>query len=111
LARKMVRLRPGKSTTIPLVLRSLPSGVTGSLYILPQLTDPAGNTSFTTTATPITVQAPFIDLTGQFSGVPSTAKAGRNAAVFVTTVINSSGGFAESDVSNDTISSSLITLR
>jgi hypothetical protein len=85
---KKITLRPGKTAVISLVLRALPAAPVGSLYLLPQLTDPAGKTSFTASAAPVTVETPFIDLTGRFFHVPPSAHAGKNAIVFVTVVNN-----------------------
>jgi probable HAF family extracellular repeat protein len=85
---KRIALKPGRTAIIPLLLRALPAAPVGSLYLLPEVTDPAGNTSFTSTSTPVTVAAPFIDLTGSFFHVPTTARAGKTAVAFLTVVNN-----------------------
>lgn len=78
---RKIRLRAGKSASFPLIVRSLPAGTTGSLFLVAEVTDPSGNTAAGASASAINVETPTVDITGAFVHVPATAKAGHNVTV------------------------------
>lgn len=78
---KKLNLKAGRAQRFPVIIRSLPSGLAGSYYIIAQLTDSSGAVSIGTVAQPLTVVPPTIDLSGAFVSVPRTGKAGRKAIV------------------------------
>lgn len=78
---KKLTLKTGRAQKFPVVIRSLPSGLAGSYYLIAQLTDSTGAVSIGTVAQPLTIVPPTIDLSGSFGSVPRAGKAGRKAIV------------------------------
>jgi len=85
---KVTKLKPGKFVNVSVTVRSLPGGLVGSLYILPVVTDPSGDTAFSASAGTISVAAPFIDLQPLIVHAPASYKAGKALHVTVTLINN-----------------------
>ncbi len=80
---KPLHLAAGKSRSIPITLKSLPSTVPAGTYHLQVEATPASGatTADATTATTMSVVAPFIDLSSAFAKTPTTLKLGRRVVV------------------------------
>jgi uncharacterized repeat protein (TIGR03803 family) len=79
--RRRIKLKAGKAANVPISLHKLPADVSGSVYLLTEITDSTGKTSFTASASPMTVESPYIDLTGVFVKSPATARPGKDATL------------------------------
>lgn len=82
LTRKL-NLKAGRSQRLAVSIRSLPSGLAGTYYLVGQLTDPTGATSTAASAQTVGIVAPIINLSGGFVAVPRAAKAGRKSTVIL----------------------------
>jgi hypothetical protein len=87
--RKGVHLRAGRSIVVPVVVRSLPTGVAGAFHLVAVVTDPGSLTGVKASDGTVTVQAPFIDLSLTLGPLPKVVKAGRGGAVAITEANNS----------------------
>jgi len=89
MAKSIVPLKPGKSTPVPILVKSLilpPATYT----ILAQATDLAGDVAVSATGPTLTVTAPFVSLSGSLSGpTPSSVAPGR---IFVVTMTAANAG-------------------
>lgn len=78
---RKLTLKAGRALKVALSIRSLPSGLEGSYYMMANLTDSTGAVSTAAAVQPITIIPPTIDLSGAFITVPRTGKVGRKAIV------------------------------
>jgi hypothetical protein len=80
---KPLHLAAGKSTSIPITLKSLPSTVPAGAYHLQVEATPAAGatTADATSASTMSVVAPFIDLVSTFAKTPATVKLGHRVVV------------------------------
>ncbi|HEX5244328.1 MAG TPA: CARDB domain-containing protein [Tepidisphaeraceae bacterium] len=80
---KPLHLAAGKSTSIPITLKSLPSTVPAGTYHLQVEAAPASGatTADASSATTMSIVAPFIDLSAAFAKTPTTVKLGRRVVV------------------------------
>jgi Glucose / Sorbosone dehydrogenase len=83
-----LNLKPTKSSSIPLVIHSLPASPTGALFILAVVTDPSGNTAFTASSNSLTVAAPTIDLAPLSLTTATKPKPGKKGSIRVTITNN-----------------------
>jgi hypothetical protein len=67
-------------------IHSLPTGATGNLYIVSEVTDPSGSAALTASANTLSVAAPFIDLQPLLIRAPAAIKAGKKGPVSVTLI-------------------------
>jgi hypothetical protein len=82
-----VNLHPGGSVAFPATFSSIPLADTGTLYLIAEASDIAGNTAFSPSAGTITVAAPFVDLTGVVTHVPAMVS-GKHTGVVTLQIIN-----------------------
>jgi uncharacterized delta-60 repeat protein len=80
---RKVSIKPGKFVLVPVVVRSLPAGVSGTRHLLAVLTDPNAGSGVGASAGTVSIQPPFIDLSGSL-GRPPTVKSGRSGLVSLT---------------------------
>jgi hypothetical protein len=80
LTRKL-NLKAGRSQRFAVSIKSLPSGLAGTYYLVGQLTDSTGATSTAASAQTVGIVAPIVDLSGGVAFLPSTGKAGRTTTV------------------------------
>jgi len=85
---RKVILKAGAFSNVPVTFHSLPANTTGTLYLLPEVTEPSGATGFSASSGTISAAAPFIDLAGSVFHVPATVKAGRKGVVTLSLVNN-----------------------
>jgi hypothetical protein len=76
---RKVNLKPGKHTSIPLRVTSLPELTEGTFYLVAGVTAPNDVVAAASTAGTMDVSPPIVDLAGQFLSVPATAQTGKNA--------------------------------
>lgn len=86
---RKLTLRAGRSVSVPIVIRTLPASVSGSKYLVAVVTDPGGSVALAASSSALSVQAPFVDLSGSFTRVPRAGKAGR--PVLVAFAVNEAG--------------------
>lgn len=80
---KPIHLAAGKSKSIPITIKSLPSTVPAGAYHLQVEATPASGATTADASSPTTmsVVAPFIDLVSTFAKTPTTVKAGHRVIV------------------------------
>lgn len=76
-ATRVLRLKPGASAVVPLILRAVPATDVGTFFFAANVADASGASAEAASAGTITSRPPFVDLTGSFVHVPSAVKAGR----------------------------------
>jgi cyclophilin family peptidyl-prolyl cis-trans isomerase len=86
-ANRNVKLKPGQSTTVPITVKSIPSSVTGTEFLLATVTDPGANTATGVSSGAISLQPPFVDLSGSF-GKLTALKAGHNSTITIDVMQN-----------------------
>lgn len=83
LARRL-RLNPGKSLSIPIVLKAIPTNSIGTFYLVARVTDPNGATGTGASAGTVTITPASADLSGAFLKVPNTVQSGRRGVIGLT---------------------------
>lgn len=80
---KPLHLAAGKSTSMPITLKSLPSTVPAGTYHLQVVATPASGatTADASSTATMSVVAPFIDLSSTFAKTPTTVKLGHRVVV------------------------------
>ena len=77
------KLKPHQSLKVPLMVKSLPAGLTGTLYLVGQVVDVTGVLNVAAAAHTISVGPPTTDLSATVAKIPASAKAGEPASVTI----------------------------
>ena len=113
---KPLHLAAGKSTSIPITIKSLPSTVPAGAYHFQVEATPASGatTADASSSTTMSVVAPFIDLSAAFAKTPTTVKVGHRVVIGFFVINNGNipavgrplfqvGASADGQVDNNTI--------
>ena len=78
---RKLNLKAGRNLKVPVAVRSLPAGLSGTYYLVGQLTDSSDLTATAASSQTVGIVPPTIDLSGGFAFFPSSAKAGKKTHV------------------------------
>lgn len=72
-----VKLKMGKSVTLPVLIKSIPANLQGAYYLRATVTDPSLKVNAVASAATVNIRPPVIDLTGAFIALATSAKSGK----------------------------------
>lgn len=81
---RTVNVAKNRSLSLPILIRTIPAGISGTFNVVAQVTDPGGTTTSSSSSGTVTAEPATVDLSGAFAHIPTSVKAGHKGTVVLT---------------------------